>query len=176
MKSVTFRLNFVVSDVSKCLVISIYVCLTFKCECMYLFDWQSNVGIKSSCELNYHDQKIRRTPTHDIWEHWTAVSTLLGFISSVYRNLHHWRSNQRPQIAVPKLYNWATSSYHTQVIPNQLVTAIARLINLNVSCKLHPYSFLIRLKQLSSVPICRAQVFARFFGRDNSIHNINSST
>ena len=25
---------------------------------------------------------------------WTAVSTLLGLISSVYRNLHHWRLNQ----------------------------------------------------------------------------------
>ena len=57
-------------------------------------------------ELNYHDLKI-----HDIWKHWTAVSTLLGLISSVYRDLHDWRSNQRPQIAEPKLYNWATSSY-----------------------------------------------------------------
>ena len=53
-----------------------------------------------SCELNYHDQKIRRTPTHDIREHWTPVSTWLGLISSVYRNLPHWRSNQWPQIAV----------------------------------------------------------------------------
>ena len=42
------------------------------------------------CELNNHDQKIRRTPMHDIREHWTTVSTLLGLISSVYRNLHHW--------------------------------------------------------------------------------------
>ena len=50
------------------------------------------------CELNYHDQKIRRTLTHDIRKHWTAVSTLLGMISSVYHDLHHWRSNQRPQI------------------------------------------------------------------------------
>ena len=74
--------------------------------------------------MNYHDQKIRRTPTHDIREHWTAVSTLLGLISSVYRNLHHWRSNQRPQIAVPKLYNRATSSYRTQMTPNQLVMVI----------------------------------------------------
>ena len=40
-------------------------------------------------ELNYHDQKIRRTPTPDIQKHWTAVSTLLGLISSVYRDLHH---------------------------------------------------------------------------------------
>ena len=51
------------------------------------------------CELNYHDQKIRRTPTHDIRKHWTAVSTLLGLISNVYRDLHHWKSNQRSQIA-----------------------------------------------------------------------------
>ena len=53
------------------------------------------------CELNYHDQKIRRTLTHDIRKHRTAVSTLSGLISSVYRDLHH----QRPQIAEPKLYN-----------------------------------------------------------------------
>ena len=73
------------------------------------------------CELNYHDQKIPRTPTHDIGEHWTAVSTLLDFISNGYRNFHHWRSNQRLQTAVPKFYNWAISSYRTQVTPNQLV-------------------------------------------------------
>ena len=90
--------------------------------------------------MHYHDQKIHQTSTHDIQEHWTAVSTLLGLISSVYRNLHHWRSNQQPQIAVPKLYNWATSSYRTQVMPNKLVMVIARPNNQNVSCKLHPYS------------------------------------
>ena len=32
-------------------------------------------------------------------EHLTAVSTLLGLISSAYRDLHHWRSNQQPQNA-----------------------------------------------------------------------------
>ena len=31
--------------------------------------------------------------------HWTAVSTLLGLISSAHRDLHHWRSNQQPQYA-----------------------------------------------------------------------------
>ena len=91
--------------------------------------------------MNYHDQKIRQTPRHGIQEHWTAVSTLLGIISSVYRNLHHWRSNQQLQIAVPKFYNWATGSYHTQVTPNQLVMVTARPNNLNVSWKLHLYSF-----------------------------------
>ena len=45
------------------------------------------------CELNYHDQKVRRTPTHDIRKYWTAVSTLLSLISSVYGDLHHQRSN-----------------------------------------------------------------------------------
>ena len=30
-------------------------------------------------------------------EHWTAVSTLLGLISSAHGNIHHWRSNQQPQ-------------------------------------------------------------------------------
>ena len=46
------------------------------------------------CKLNYHDQKIWQTLAHDTWNHWTAVSTLLGFISSVYCDLPHWRSNQ----------------------------------------------------------------------------------
>ena len=32
-------------------------------------------------------------------EHWTFVSTLLGLISSVHCDLHHWRSNQQPQYA-----------------------------------------------------------------------------
>ena len=80
--------------------------------------------------MNYHDQKIYRTPTHDIRKHWTAVLTLLGLISSVYCNLHHRRSNQQLQIAMSKCYNWATSSYCTQVTPNQLVMVIARPNNL----------------------------------------------
>ena len=32
-------------------------------------------------ELNYHDQKIRQTLLRDIRKHWTAISTLLGFIA-----------------------------------------------------------------------------------------------
>ena len=74
-------------------------------------------------------------------EHWIDVSTLLGLISSIYRNLHHRRSNQRQQIAVPKLNNCANSSYCIQATPNQRVMVIARPNNLNMSCKLHPYSF-----------------------------------
>ena len=39
---------------------------------------------------------IRKSGKH-IRKHWTDVLTLLGFISSVYRDLHYWSSNQRPQ-------------------------------------------------------------------------------
>ena len=49
------------------------------------------------CELNYHDQKIWRTLARDVRKHLTTVSTLLGLISSVYRDLPQWESNQRPQ-------------------------------------------------------------------------------
>ena len=44
---------------------------------------------KQFCELNYHDQKVSRTPTHDIREHGTAVLTLLGHISTCLPYLHH---------------------------------------------------------------------------------------
>ena len=90
--------------------------------------------------LNYHDQKIRRTLTHNIRKHWTAVSALLGLISNVYHDLHHWRSNQWPKIAVPKLYDWGINLHHTQVMPNQLVMVIVQPINLNMSYKLYSYS------------------------------------
>ena len=43
--------------------------------------------------LNYHDKKIQQTLTHNIWKQWTAVLTLLSLVSSVYRDLHNWRSN-----------------------------------------------------------------------------------
>ena len=62
-----------------------------------------------------------------------AVSTISGLISSVYRDFHHWRSNQRPQIAASKLYDWATNTYCTQVTPNQFVMVTARPIKLNVT-------------------------------------------
>ena len=85
-------------------------------------------------------RKSGKYPTHDIRKQLNAASTLLGLISSVYRDLHHWRSNQRPQIVELKLYYWAISQYRTQLTQNWLVMVIARLINLNVSCKLHLYS------------------------------------
>ena len=69
-------------------------------------------------KLTYQDQKIRQILACDIRNNWTAVSTLLGLISSVYHDLPFWRSNQRPQNAEPKLYHWATGLYRTQAIPN----------------------------------------------------------
>ena len=77
---------------------------------------------------------------HVIQKHWTAVSTLSGLISSVYRDLSHRRLNQQPQNAEPKLYLWATNPHHTQITPNQLVMVIVQPINLNVSCNLYLYS------------------------------------
>ena len=56
--------------------------------------------------------------TYDIWKHWTVVSTSLGLITSVYRDLPTWRSNQQPQNAEPKLYHWATGPHGTKVMPN----------------------------------------------------------
>ena len=41
----------------------------------------------------------RKSGTHLHRAHWTAVSTLLGLISNVHRDLHHGRSNQQPQYA-----------------------------------------------------------------------------
>ena len=39
----------------------------------------------------------RKSGKHLHAGHWAAVSTLLGLISSAYRNLHQWKSNQQPQ-------------------------------------------------------------------------------
>ena len=41
-----------------------------------------NINTYLQCELNYHDQKIWWILMHNIWKYWTAVSTLLGLISS----------------------------------------------------------------------------------------------
>ena len=85
--------------------------------------------------MNYHDQKLLQTLTHDIRKHWTAVSTLFGLISSVYRDLPHWRSNQQPQ-------SRNTTPDHQSTLHSsdaKLVMVTAWLINLNVSCKLHSY-------------------------------------
>ena len=65
----------------------------------------------------------------DIRNHRTAVSTKLGLISCDYLDPSHWRSNQWPQNAEPKLYHWATGPLCTQALPNKLVKENARPIN-----------------------------------------------
>ena len=55
----------------------------------------------------------------DKQNHWTTLTTLLGLISSVYRDLPNRRSNQRPQNAESKHYHWPTGSYGTQAMPNK---------------------------------------------------------
>ena len=43
-----------------------------------------------SKKLPWQENLARTYTLHT--EHWTAVSTLLGLISSVHRDLHHWKS------------------------------------------------------------------------------------
>ena len=102
-------------------ILIVTACVVYSCVCLWccvVVMLNDDVDDYITCELNYHDQKIWRTLTHDIRKHWTAVSTLLCTISSVHHALHHWRSNQRPQTAEAKPYNWTTNQYHTQVTPN----------------------------------------------------------
>ena len=41
----------------------------------------------SDYKLNYRYQKTRQTSARDMQNHWSAVSTLLGLINSVHRDL-----------------------------------------------------------------------------------------
>ena len=51
-------------------------------------------------------------PANTYTWHTETLDNCFGLIRShqqcIYRDLQHWRSNQQPQIAEPKLYNWAT--------------------------------------------------------------------
>ena len=58
-------------------------------------------------------------------KHWTAVSTLLGLISSAYCDLHHWRLNKQPQKAEPKLYCWAPGPHHTHIYIYRITCVLA---------------------------------------------------
>ena len=66
--------------------------------------------------LNYQYQKIWQTLARDIRNQGTAVSTLLGLINSVYRDLRHWRSDHRPQNAEPKVLSlsYRSTSYASE--------------------------------------------------------------
>ena len=120
----------------------IFICLMFLSLYLFfeevfnliLFQTITVLWIELPWPENLPNTCVRHTETLD------SCFNLIGLISSVYHDLPHWRLNQQPQNAEPKLYYWAISSHRTQVMPNQLVMAIVQSINLNVSCKLHPYS------------------------------------
>ena len=58
---------------------------------------------------------------YDIWNHWTAVLTLLGLISSVYHDLPHWRSNQWLQLE-RSWYTLLMKPYHHHVAPSAQIS------------------------------------------------------
>ena len=68
------------------------VLVMYSCRPLYMDEQRLDVQLK-------HDQKICRTLTHDIRKHWTAVSTLLGLINSVYRDLQHWSFRSQSGVA-----------------------------------------------------------------------------
>ena len=105
-------------------------------------------AMEPSLGLNYYVQKIRQTLAHHIRNHWTADSTLSYLISSVYRDISHWRSNQWPQSRN------STTKLQVRITPKR--------------CRWD----LIRSKQLSRGSVCGAQVFVRFSDHGNSIYNI----
>ena len=135
--------------------------------------------------LLWIDQKIQWTLARDIRKHWTAVSTLLGFISSVYPDLLHWGSNQRPHNAEQKLYYWITNPHRTQVMLYQLVMVIAKpsyirtLYRGSTFCSRwfdlqwgrSRHTLLMRPNKVETAVQC-FRSSAGFSGHGNSIHNI----
>ena len=78
-------------------------------------------------------------------EHWTAISTLLGIISSLYRDLHHWRSNQQQLLLYPLVADRVTivatigcfcyyNSGNRRVFPEQELTCTHILCVLRFHC------------------------------------------
>ena len=60
-------------------------------------------------------------------QHWTAVSILLGLISSAHCDLHHWRSNQQPQYAeaeTPPLGHWFMPRISDTELTSQLTKSM----------------------------------------------------
>ena len=76
-----------------CVCVYVYICIYL---CIFIeLPWLEN----SANTYMRHREQLR------------AVSTLQVLLSSAYRNLHHWRSNQQAQKS--KLNHWATGPYHT---------------------------------------------------------------
>ena len=90
-------------------------------SCLYVYFLFFRRGIILWIKLTWPENLANTCARHK--ETWTAVSTLLCLISRVYHDLPHWRSNQRPQNAEPKLHHWAHCPHCTPVMPNRLVIA-----------------------------------------------------
>ena len=101
-----------------------------------VFVWFRAKTDKGIVCLADHPHSVTQPLARDIRNHWITVSTLSCLISNVYHDLRHWRSNQETR----KFYHGDIGQHCTQTMPNQLVVAIAHLINLNVSYKLRSYS------------------------------------
>ena len=66
-------------------------------------------------------------------------------IYRVYRDLHHWRSNQGPQIVEPKLYNWTTvhisRKWWTDLSQLEPSEGHSNLLSILISCGTRPYEW-----------------------------------
>ena len=81
----------------------------------------------------------RKSSNHCAW-HTKQLDSCFNLITSHQQRIlwsPHWKSNQQPQNAEPKLYHWATGPHCTQVIPNKLVTVNVRRINLCLVSYIH---------------------------------------
>ena len=95
----------------------------------------------------------------NIQKHWTAVSTLLGLISSVYCYLPHWRLNQRPQKAEPKLYHCAISPHPVFARFSGHGNSIHNIIPLLKKENVHQVSFFNNNKHLLTCTITIMHLF-----------------
>ena len=75
----------------------IYIYIYIYIYVLYYIILYSNGGINVIFELSWVENPANTYIRHT--QHGTAVSTLLGLISSAYPDLHHWRSNEQPQNA-----------------------------------------------------------------------------
>ena len=88
-------------------------------------------------------------PVNTCTRHKETLDSCFNLIRSHQKHLPISPSLEiKPATIETKLYQWATNSLRTEVTSNHLAMVIAWPINLNVSCKLHPYS----LQRIRSPP------------------------
>ena len=116
------------------------------------------LNINNISEFNNHDQKIWRNLAHDMRKHWTTVST--------FRLIGH-------AVTSKFLVTWVQCGFIFYWLSFGSEFCGRRLDLLGADDGIHRWSDLIRSKQLSTVSVCRAHVFAGFSGYGNSIVNIN---